>query len=239
MNRSLRVVLTLLSMVGILALLGSLFYFGVLQFNYPSRAKFPIRGIDVSHHQGVIDWKAVGGEGFKFVFIKSTEGTSYRNPQFQDNWTGAKQAGLLRGAYHYFSFCWPGEPQAQNFIAVVPKDELDLPPVVDIELGGQCPDVPDPKEVKVELGKLLKGLERVYGRKPILYVGAYEEIVQGDFDDYPLWVANIFSYPRLPNGAKWAFWQYANRVRVRGIDTFVDVNVFGGSEADFGRFVGQ
>src|SRR5689334_1580650 len=89
-----------------------------------------VQGIDVSHYQGVIDWNQVAEAGTAFVFIKATEGTSYVDPQFQDNWSGAKAAGLLRGAYHFFQ---PGEDpqqQAEYFLSVVQTVPGDLPPVL-------------------------------------------------------------------------------------------------------------
>ena len=61
-----------------------------------------VPGIDVSYWNAGIHWPKVRATGQRFVFIKSTEGDSYSDPTFDDNWLGAKSAGLLRGAYHFF-----------------------------------------------------------------------------------------------------------------------------------------
>ncbi|MCX5789579.1 MAG: GH25 family lysozyme [Elusimicrobia bacterium] len=76
---------------------------GFVRLQYPDSARYPVRGIDVSHHQGAIDWSAVGREGMVFAYMKASEGADMKDPRFEENWRGAQQAGLAPGAYHYFS----------------------------------------------------------------------------------------------------------------------------------------
>lgn len=104
----------------------------------PARLLHDVHGIDVSHHQGEIDWAAVAGDGVGFAFIKATEGGDFVDPRFAKNWTASAKAGVPRGAYHFFTQCRPGAVQAENFIRVVPKDPRALPPVVDAEHMGPC-----------------------------------------------------------------------------------------------------
>src|ERR1700754_3700231 len=95
--------------------------FGMLRFNNPSLTRYPIQGIDVSHHQGAIDWKTVAVQpNVRFVIMKATEGGDHRDSLFAENWQRAGEAGLVRGAYHFFTFCRPGRDQAQNVLATVP-----------------------------------------------------------------------------------------------------------------------
>ena len=61
-----------------------------------------VPGIDVSYWNAGIDWPKVRAAGQRYVFIKASESTFYKDPTFDDNWFGAKSAGLLRGAYHFF-----------------------------------------------------------------------------------------------------------------------------------------
>src|SRR5687768_1484289 len=77
---------------------------GYVRLNYPSDERYPIRGIDVSHHQGAVDWKKVEAAGIDFAYIKATEGRDHRDPRFDANWRAAEGA-LARGAYHFFTFC--------------------------------------------------------------------------------------------------------------------------------------
>lgn len=82
---------------------------------FPSR--FPVHGIDVSRHNGAIDWPRVADAGVAFAWIKASEGGDVRDPRFTENVTGASAAGLRVGAYHFFTFCRPAADQARQFLA--------------------------------------------------------------------------------------------------------------------------
>lgn len=77
--------------------------------------QYRVRGIDVSHHHGEIDWAQVAQSGVAFVSVKASEGGELSDPRFLANVTGARAAGLKVGAYHFFTFCRPGEDQAKTF----------------------------------------------------------------------------------------------------------------------------
>ena len=100
---------------------------------------------------------------------------------FLENWRKAKQAGLIRGAYHFFTFCRPGKEQAQNFIATVPVESGTLPPVIDLEFGGNCQARPPREDLVSELTEYIAEIERVYQQTPILYVTyeAYDAYLSG------------------------------------------------------------
>jgi lysozyme len=89
-------------------------------------------GLDVSNHQGAIDWERVAGDDIDFVYIKATEGGDFVDSRFEDNWRGAGAAGLDRGAYHFFTLCRTGADQARNFLDVVPHLEAELPLAIDL-----------------------------------------------------------------------------------------------------------
>lgn len=92
-------------------------------FNYsPDRAIYPLRGVDVSHHQGQIDWPKVAKSDIAFAILKATEGGDLVDDSFASNLAGARAAGLAVGVYHFFTFCRSGADQAKNFLAVVPRD---------------------------------------------------------------------------------------------------------------------
>jgi lysozyme len=75
-----------------------------------------IQGIDVSDHQGTVDWNAVRQTGMVFAFIKATDGITWTDPDFATNWSGATAANLLRGAYHFYETDDDPTAQAQNFL---------------------------------------------------------------------------------------------------------------------------
>jgi lysozyme len=211
---------------------------GWIQFNQPSRERFPLRGVDVSSYQGDIDWEALRRQGVSFAFIKATEGSGSQDLRFADNWQGATNASLYAGAYHFFSYDSPGETQADNYIGTVPRQAGTLPPVVDVEFYGDWEKHPPGRsEVEPELKALLNRLEEAYGVKPILYATgkAYTLFLQGDYEEYPLWIRNVLTEPSLPDGRGWTFWQYTDKGWLdgyRGKERFIDLNVFHGSEEE-------
>ena len=142
---------------------------------------------------------------------------------------GAKKAGLLCGAYHYFTMTSSGKNQAANFIRVVPAEDGSLPPVVDVETTGA-----DRGALLAELRDLVGALEQAYGQKPILYAvrATYNDYIKGEFDGCPIWIRDIVKPPALFGNTGWHFWQYCSRGHVEGIDTYVDLNVFYGDSND-------
>jgi lysozyme len=151
-----------LIIMGLTLLVGSLFYFGYLRFNYPSKEKYPIQGIDISHHQGDIDWAKLKTEGLHFCFIKATEGGDYKDPKFNENWNNSIKIGYATGAYHFYRLCKTGEEQAQNFISTVPKISNALPPVLDLEFGGNCNAEKSKTQIITEIQTCLQLLEQHY-----------------------------------------------------------------------------
>jgi lysozyme len=212
---------------------------GWWRVNYPDPERFPVRGIDVSHHQGPIDWPTVASEPhLAFAYVKATEGGDWTDPRFAENWREARRAGLRVGAYHFFTFCRPPLDQARHFLSVLPRDAGTLPPAVDLEFGGNCSRTPEQHALRRDLAVWLQAVEQATGSRPVIYVTreAYDAFLDGGDVDHPIWIRDIWAEPRLPNGVRWALWQFANRGRVRGIDTVVDLNVFAGSPEAFGQF---
>ncbi len=195
---------------------------GVVWFQSPPLDRYPVRGIDVSHHNAPIDWGALASEELAFVYVKATEGGDFVDPRFAEHWVGAARGAERRGAYHFFTFCRSGAEQAANFAATVPVDPDALPPVIDVEFGGNCAARPPWPEVERELGVVVDAMAARYGQTPILYV-TEELLAQYPVDHLgpPLWIRSIYGAPDRP----FALWQYHCRARVAGIDGPVDLNV--------------
>jgi lysozyme len=201
--------------------------FGVMMPDYK------IHGIDVSVYQRNIDWKEVknmkiGNDSLNFVFIKATEGTTYKDKAFAYNWEQAEKVGMLKGAYHYFKPDKDGKKQAEHFIKIAKLKKGDLPPVLDIEELGEENSL---SELKKELKIFLNTLEKKYKVKPIIYSSRnfFDAHLGKDFTDYPLWVAQYknISPPKLKTHT-WTFWQHSAEAQINGIDVPVDLNVFKG-----------
>lgn len=94
-------------------------------------------GIDVSRWQGTMNWAKAKSEGVWYAFIKATEHTAWIDPKFNQNWHGAKQAGLLVGAYHFFRGNIDPVAQANHFVNTVLANggNADLPFVLDVEIA--------------------------------------------------------------------------------------------------------
>ena len=206
---------------------------GLIQWNRPGLDRFPVRGIDVSHHQGAIDWSRVGAADVDFAFIKATEGGDHLDTRFEENWSEARKAGVTRGAYHFFTFCTPGDVQADHYLDVVPPSPDVLPPAVDVEFAGNCKSWTSLDDVRRELKVLLVRLEAAWGRSPVLYITSESEgrVISGHFDDYPVWIRSVFFRPGGREPA-WLFWQYTDEGEIPGIETPVDLNVYRGPPAE-------
>jgi len=196
-----------------------------------------VRGVDVSHHQGVIDWGRVAATGVRFAYIKATEGKDLRDERFDDNWTGATRAGLRVGAYHYFTLCSPGAAQAANFLAVVPVAP-SLPPAIDLEYEGNCSRRPTQPELERELVAFDEALEPRYGRPPLIYTTyAFRRDYLADvpWKEPQLWLRDVSRvWPREPDGP-WTLWQYDARGEVDGVDGPVDLSVLNGGAEELER----
>lgn len=197
----------------------------------PDAATYPIRGIDISAHNGEIDFERVKGAGKEFVIIKATEGTDFKDSMFVDNLRKARKAGLKVGAYHFFRFDTDGELQAINFMHSLRNRKLDLPAVVDIERFGN-PDGHEATMIITRLRTMLTYLEKE-GVEVMLYSNKddYERYLKGNFGHYPLWLCT-FTEPG--NDIQWSIWQYSHRGTVDGIKGKVDLNTI---KPEFYRFL--
>lgn len=218
---------------------------GVIVLNALPASRYPVKGVDVSSYQGQIDWQLLSSQGFSFAFIKATEGSTFVDRYFADNYEAAKETGLALGAYHFFSFDSQGITQAENFINTVAPYDGMLPPVIDLEFYGDKEKNPPEREVvAAELNAMLETLERHYGLKPILYATekSYELYLSGDYHAYDIWIRNVISEPKLADDRDWTFWQYTNRKRLdgyHGTEKYIDVNVFYGSAEEFAAYLEQ
>lgn len=181
-------------------------------------------GVDVSSHQGQIEWNRVAGDDIDFAYIKATEGGDFTDDRFVANWEGAGRAGVDRGAYHFFTLCTPGDVQAAHFLSVVPVDGHSLPPAVDLEIAGNCRERPDGEELQRELDQFVRIVGAATVQRVILYVGDDFEARYPVRDrlDNPLWHPRFL---RRPNVERWILWQVMGFAHIEGIDGDVDLDV--------------
>jgi lysozyme len=208
----------------------------------------PVLGVDVSSHQGEVDWFAVARSEVRFAFAKATEGSTFVDARFEQNWKGTGEAGLLRGAYHFARPNGHPETQAAHFAAVVGTATfMELPPVLDIEVSG---GLPPPRVIEWTLA-FVRTAESLLGSKLIIYTGGLwrRELGNPDAPDLGarlLWTARYGrKEPVVPRPwRRWDIWQFTDGqsgevVAVPGVHGPCDCNRFRGELAELQALSGR
>ena len=185
------------------------------------------QGIDVSHHQGNIDWSAVkrSAPDLAFVYVKCSEGKSYVDPMFKENAEKAHSQGFKVGAYHYFRMTSSAHDQFRNFRSQMDKVTTDLIPMVDVERS----DGKTRKELQDSLRVFLDLLANEYGSKPMIYGTnrSYNELCAPEFNDYPLYIGRYGNKEPVIKGlSHYTIWQYSENGSIEGIPKPVDLCKF-------------
>ena len=222
------------------------YYFFVSPFGFRWRALYgdisypegyEIHGIDVSHHQGHIDWGELKDRGMinkcpvRFVMIKATEGSTQVDENFADNFYQARENGFTRGAYHFYSVHSPAKQQAEFFLSQVKLENGDLPPVLDVE---HKPKEQSDEEFRSSVREWLDIVEDYYQVKPIIYTYykfKMRYLNDSIFDQYPYWIAHYY-VDSVEYRGRWKFWQHTDNGRLPGIKGTVDLNIYNGSFYD-------
>ena len=185
------------------------------------------KGIDVSEHQGVIDWAKVAKDGVQFAVIRAGYGRelSQKDKYFERNYAGAKAAGIQVGAYwySYANSVERGEQEARTCLKVLEGKRFELPIFFDQEYEPKILSL----SAKMRTDIVLKFLETVKGagRKVGLYSSTNfitTKLQANRLTAYPLWLAEYGSKLHY-TGKVWA-WQYTSKGRVAGIRGNVDCN---------------
>lgn len=201
---------------------------------YVDPVKYPVRGIDISWHNGDVDLRKAAQDGVEFVFIKATEGGDYKDRNFRTNYEKAMKAGLKTGVYHFFRFDRDGVEQAINFMKTVGQRRPDLGLVIDIEKTGNPPDIPN-DVVTARLSEMVDYLN-LLGHRVMFYTNreGYYDYLAETFPGHPLWICG---FSETPINAEWTFWQFNHRGKVEGIKGDVDLNAFCGTRPEWESFL--
>ena len=191
-------------------------------------------GFDISHYQKKEDIKwdslTIANDGIKldFVVMRATMGNRKKDKHFDDFWETSKKNELIRGAYHFYRADEDPVMQANNYLESVKLESGDLRPVLDIE---RVPRRKSREKFIDDLKVWLKIVEDKYGEKPIIYTYYYyyKDHLKGEFDDYPLWLANYNDVMVPSPDDDWKLWQFTEKGIVKGINTKVDLNIYNGN----------
>jgi len=208
-----------------------------------------VLGIDVSHHQGDINWTLVANDGKTFAFVKATEGYTYDDPKFQTYMNEGTNAGVVMGAYH---FARPDNNSATNeanhFVSVAHNyiGAGFLPPVLDLEdpnSNTHLDQLFTPTQLTNWVQTWMSRVEALTGVKPIIYLNSnYANFLQSSLNNYPLWIAKPGTSPTSPpnnigNWNDWAYKQYSWTGNVNGISGNVDLDSYHGTVAEFNQML--
>ncbi len=200
---------------------------------------FPVKGADISAHNGEIDFyklRQYGGIGF--VMIKATEGAQWQDSNFRHNFRCARQAGMKVGAYHFFRFDAEPELQALNIISTLRGIEPDMPVAIDVEEWTNPTGIHPDTIAK----RIVQTVDYLYARgiNSMIYTNkkGYRRIVSRINREprMPLWICSLSS--DMPEH-RFSFWQYSHRGRLDGLEGKIDLNVFAGDSAGWRTWLSE
>lgn len=224
-----------------LIVVAALVYSGVRLWNFRRNYKpvvdvssYEVRGIDISSHNGEIDFGKVKAAGIDFVFIKASEGTDFLDRRFQANYDSVTAHGIPIGVYHFFRYEKDGVKQAVNLCTALGGRVPQLGVVIDVEDAGN-PHEGDEQIIVANLGEMIDYLN-LRGLTVMLYTNkdGYNQFLRRAYTGYPLWIC---SFNDNPIDAEWRFWQYSHNGRVDGIEGDVDLNVYNGDRAKWNEML--
>ncbi|MEM9139280.1 MAG: GH25 family lysozyme, partial [Pseudomonadota bacterium] len=177
------------------------------RFRFPDDAQGTSFGIDVSHHNGKIDWAQTKGIEIGYVYIKASQGTTNTDQRFAANWSGATDAGHKLGAYHFLSSLSPAEDQAAHFLSVYSdRSDSDLPPVLDVEWDLSAPAADGHRsdrwasqssdQIAASIKSWVEAVAQATGKTPLIYTNTdwWNQRVGSAGTDlgktYPMWIAS-------------------------------------------------
>ena len=201
------------------------------------RYRYPIAGIDVSKHNGDIDFNQVRDDDYQFVYIKASEGMTYKDDAFDRNYRAARKAGLKVGAYHFFRKNRTGEEQASNLLSTIRGKELDLPLVIDLEDdwgNGAGVSRQEALERVMDMIEVLNGK----GYQVMIYTNldGYNKYYKDMLGDHDLWLCS-FTSPDLLTSMPHRIQQFNHEGSVNGVDGKVDLNVFRGTRSEWKSYL--
>lgn len=210
--------------------LGYFFYKKSTANTFNESQKYQVKGVDVSHHNPILDWEEVKRQNIHFTYIKATEGITHDDRNYPYNYKLAKENNIKTGSYHFYNFGISGREQAKHFIRIAKCQSGDLIPAIDVEHSPANPYSKDPvfiKSVIKELKIMENELYEYYGVHPIIYTNTdcYKLYINNSFPNNPIWISSLNKEPN--NEIKnWIIWQFTHTGELDGIVGNLDLNYF-------------
>lgn len=185
-------------------------------------------GIDVSGWQGNINYAEVRNSGIQIVYMKASEGSSFVDPYFNQNYENAKANNLRVGFYHYLTARSVEEAirEANFFVSTISGKVPDCRLAMDFESFGSL----NTEEINQIGLAFMRTVENLSGKEMVIYSDTSNASYRfgGELTNYPLWVAQYEVYEPTPNGnwSTWVGWQYSDAGEIPGISGYVDRDKF-------------
>ena len=195
-----------------------------------------VKGVDVSHHNGVIDWEKVRSQGYEFAILRlgyrgyGKEGSLNVDEQFQSSFKAARAAGMKLGVYFFSQAVNEKEAieEAELTLRELNNSKLELPVVYDPELITDDDARTDEVSGQQFTKNTIAFCERIKeaGYRPMVYSNLFWEASLFDLyelRDYSIWYADYQPVPQTPY--RFEYWQYSEKGHVEGISGGADLDV--------------
>jgi len=199
--------------------------------------KYYVKGVDVSHHNPILNWEEALNQNITFAYLKATEGNTHEDRNYPYNYDLAKKANIKVGAYHFYTFGLSGKEQANHFIKTAQCKSGDMIPAIDVEHSKANPYSKD-KDYKELVMSELKILEETlyehYGVHPVIYTNkdCYKLYIKDNFPDNILWISDLHNEPG-DNIKNWRIWQFSHKGELPGMIGDIDLNYYRYSYEEF------
>lgn len=192
--------------------------------------KYFVKGVDVSHHNPILNWDAVLDQNISFAYMKATEGTTHEDRNYPYNYDLAKKANIKVGSYHFYTFALSGKEQAQHFLKIAKFATGDMIPAIDVEHSPANPYSKEKKYVEMvvsELKVLENELYEHFGVHPIIYTNkdCYKLYVKKHFPHNIIWMCDLHHEPS-DDIKNWQIWQFSHKGEIAGSDGHIDLNYY-------------
>ncbi|AUN22235.1 hypothetical protein RSJ22_12615 [Clostridium botulinum] len=191
------------------------------------------KGIDISMHNGTVNFSAVKSSGCNIVIIKATEGVDYVDPCLNQHYNGAKAQGLNIGFYHFMSEKTDPAQQAVDFWNAIKSKQFNIIPTLDIETNSMDRSAEAISDRCIEFLEKFKSLS---GYNCLIYTGGYfgRDNLDSRVKKYSGWIAHYGVNSPMATGFTVVGHQYTEDGRINGVNTRVDLNNF-----ENGIFIGK
>lgn len=200
-------------------------------------SEYFVKGIDLSHHNPILNWDMIREQNITFAYLKATEGISHEDRNYRYNYDLARKSNIHIGTYHFYSFGLSGREQAAHFKRIAKCRSGDMLPAIDVEHSPANPFSKDDKYVTgviKELKILEKELYNHYGVHPIIYTNrdCYKLYIKGNFERNLIWICDLQDEPS-DEPENWRIWQFTHKGKLPGVDGYIDLNYY---RYDFDEF---